>query len=61
VNDDAVVILRGLREGDRVLLTPPKDGDAMPLVRLPGVPAPPPTVDNDTAGSRKLVAPARKS
>jgi hypothetical protein len=56
-----VVILRGLKEGDRVLLTPPKNGDAMALVRLPGKPAPPPTVDNDTAGSRKLVAPARKS
>jgi RND family efflux transporter MFP subunit len=61
VNDDAVVILRGLKEGDRVLLTPPKNGESMPLVRLPGAPAPPPIVDNDTAGSRKLVTPARKS
>lgn len=61
VNDDAAVILRGLNEGDHVLLTPPKNGETMPLVRLPGAPAPPPTADNDTAGSRKLVAPARRS
>jgi RND family efflux transporter MFP subunit len=61
VNDDAAVILRGLKEGDHVLLTPPKNGETMPLVRLPGAPPPPPTADNDTAGSRKLVAPARKS
>ena len=51
VNDDAVVILRGLKEGDRVLLTPPKEGESLPLVRLPGTPAPPPTADSDTGST----------
>lgn len=35
-NDDQVVILRGLEEGDRVLLVPPKDAAELDLVRLPG-------------------------
>jgi RND family efflux transporter MFP subunit len=35
-NDDQVIILRGLEEGDRVLLVPPKDGAGISLERLPG-------------------------
>jgi len=40
MNDDEAVIRRGLAEGDRVLLTPPRDQDKLKLVRLPGAAAP---------------------
>ncbi len=59
VNDDAVVVLRGLKEGDRVLLTPPKNGESLPLVRLPGAPAQPPAAGSDSA--RKVTIPTQKS
>ena len=48
MNDDAVVVLRGLTEGDRVLLVPPKDGETIPLTRLEGAPVRP-TAGGDTA------------
>src|SRR6059036_327976 len=35
MNDDKVVIVRGLEENDRVLLTPPPDHDRIALRRLP--------------------------
>ena len=35
-NDDQVVILRGLEEGDRVLLAPPSDAASLKVERLPG-------------------------
>jgi RND family efflux transporter MFP subunit len=35
MNDDEVVIIRGLGENDRVLLTPPPDHDRITLTRLP--------------------------
>ena len=35
MNDDEVVIIRGLEENDRVLLTPPPDHDRIALTRLP--------------------------
>jgi RND family efflux transporter MFP subunit len=50
MNDDEVVVLRGLSENDQVLLTPPQDHDKMHVDRLPGsgvVPAP--VVGGDTA------------
>ncbi|HEX6537141.1 MAG TPA: efflux RND transporter periplasmic adaptor subunit [Gemmatimonadaceae bacterium] len=34
MNDDEVVIARGLDEGDTVLLSPPPDAERIPLVRL---------------------------
>jgi HlyD family secretion protein len=56
MNDDEVIIARGLAEGERVLLTPPADHDKLKLVRLPdsgaavktasttaGAPPPPPS------------------
>ncbi len=53
MNDDEVVIARGLDPDDRVLLTPPADHERMTLVRLPaGTTAPPPdqpVVGGDTA------------
>jgi len=36
MNDDEVVILAGLEEGERVLLVPPANKEALELVRLPG-------------------------
>lgn len=62
MNEDAIVIRRGLREGDRVLLVPPKNADDIPLVRLPGSPAAAPntgepTAGHDTGSSARLVAP----
>lgn len=35
INEDAVVIVRGLTAGDRVLLSPPANTDRLSLVRLP--------------------------
>ena len=35
-NDDEVVILRGIEEGDRVLLVPPQNAAELPIVRLEG-------------------------
>jgi RND family efflux transporter MFP subunit len=40
MNDDEVVIVRGLSEGDRVLISPPPDRDKLALARLPGSAAP---------------------
>ena len=37
MNDDEIVITRGLSENDRVLLSPPADKDKLTLVRLIGV------------------------
>ena len=45
MNDDEVIILRGVEEGDRVVLSPPANRDELALVRLPGSP-----VDSTTAG-----------
>jgi len=36
MNDDEIVITRGVEEGDRVLLSPPPDRDKISLDRLPG-------------------------
>jgi hypothetical protein len=42
MNDDHIVVRRGLAEGDRVLLVAPSDTSDMPLIRLDpaGTPAP---------------------
>jgi len=52
MNDDEVVIVRGLEEGDRVLLSPPQDHERLKLARLSPAPAAPPapvTAGGDTA------------
>ncbi len=36
MNDDEVIIKRGLAEGDRVLLSPPSDAAQLETIRLPG-------------------------
>ena len=49
MNDDDVIILRGLEEGDRVLLSQPPDPGGLALIRLPGSPADSSTAGGDTA------------
>lgn len=58
LNEDEVVVSRGLEEGDRVLLAPPPDHDRLSLARLKGAPAqpPPPVAGGDTA-ARQLALP----
>jgi RND family efflux transporter MFP subunit len=57
LNDDEVIIVRGLEEDDRVLLTPPPNHDTLELRRLspserpPADTAPPPVAGGDTAVS----------
>jgi RND family efflux transporter MFP subunit len=61
MNDDEVVILRGLEEDDRVLLTAPLDRDRISLVRLPGSKAGDSTrtrVGGDTAVDKVTIPPA---
>ena len=67
LNDDDVIIVRGLEENDQVLLSPPADHDRMNLKRLPGSHGPAdstsqPTADGDTAlGARPVPPPADSS
>jgi hypothetical protein len=53
MNDNEVIIVQGLGEEDRVLLSPPEGKEQLALVRLPGSTAP--KSGGDTAvGSRPL-------
>ena len=55
MNDDEVIITRGLQEHDEVLLSPPANKDKLPLMRLPGSKVP----NGDSAVSApKLPVPA---
>jgi RND family efflux transporter MFP subunit len=59
MNDDEVVIVKGLAEGDRVLLSPPEDKEKLGLVRLPGSGTPPkPAAGGDTALGPRAIPPA---
>ncbi|HMA39952.1 MAG TPA: efflux RND transporter periplasmic adaptor subunit [Gemmatimonadales bacterium] len=49
MSDDEVIVLRGLKDGDRVLLTPPRDHDRMALKRLPASERAVPAAGGDTA------------
>jgi RND family efflux transporter MFP subunit len=57
MNDDEVVISRGLEEGDRVLLSPPEGKETLELVRLPGSDTPP-RAGGDTAVGARPIPPA---
>lgn len=57
MNDDEVVIVRGLAATDRVLLLPPPDRDRLPLVHLAGGPAAVGTPPADSAEPVLLGAP----
>jgi hypothetical protein len=54
MNDDAVVVTRGLEEGDRVMLTMPPNKDAIETVRLPGSGKVPKSSAGDTAAGRAV-------
>lgn len=59
MNDDEVVIVKGLEEGDRVLLSRPEDKHKLSLVRLPGSGTPPkPAAGGDTALGPRTIPPA---
>lgn len=58
MNDDEVVIVKGLAEGETVLLAPPMNRNELVVQRLPGSEnAPPPGASGDTA-QRRTVPPA---
>ena len=59
MNDDEVIIVRGLDEGDRVLLTPPPGHDRLTLVRLPAAARPAPVAGGDTAVRSGATPPKR--
>jgi RND family efflux transporter MFP subunit len=62
MNDDEVVIARGLDEGDRVLLSPPPDGDKIRIDRLTGSKAQGKPTGGDTAKSTPVpVSPPPRS
>ena len=54
MNDDEIVIARGLDEGDHVLLSPPPDKDKYALVKLSGAPIVP-TPGGDSAKGKQQV------
>jgi RND family efflux transporter MFP subunit len=54
MNDNDVIIAKGLDENDRVLLSPPADKDKLPLVRLPGSGAPPKAGGDTALGARAI-------
>jgi hypothetical protein len=54
MSDDEVVVLRGLDEGERVLLAPPLDGETMNVARLTGPSLKPKTVPGDSARATVL-------
>jgi RND family efflux transporter MFP subunit len=58
MNDDEIVIKRGLTKSDRVLLTAPADKDDLTAVRLPGS-TKTTTVGGDTAVSAKVAVPKK--
>lgn len=57
INDEAVVIVEGLQEGDVVLLTPPPDGRQIDLRRLPDSPVGKAAAGGDTATGATPIAP----
>jgi hypothetical protein len=58
MNDDEIVIVRGLDENDRVLLSPPPNADKLEPTLLPRTSdAPPPTTGGDTASGSRTVPP----
>ncbi len=55
MNDDEVVILRGVEEGTRVLLSPPPNASQLETVRLPGSGDVPPSRAGDSAAPARPV------
>lgn len=58
MNDDEIVVVRGLKEHDEVMLVPPADKDRMTLARLTGPRTDPAKLAGDTAvGEKQLAVP----
>jgi len=57
MNEDEVVVSKGLEEGDRVLLSPPEGKENLELIRLPGSETPP-KAGGDTAVGARPISPA---
>ena len=57
MNENDVVIVKGLEEGERVLLSAPEDRDKLTLLRLPGSPVQP-KAGGDTAIGTRPIPPA---
>jgi len=56
MNDDEVVVVHGVEENDRLLLSPPADAEKLEAVRLPAsVKTPKPPVGGDTATKTQVV------
>jgi RND family efflux transporter MFP subunit len=61
MSDDEVVVLRGLEEGDRVLLAAPANGEQMKVARLTGPSLKPkPPLQGDTAQKATLAGAAKQ-
>jgi RND family efflux transporter MFP subunit len=61
MNENEVVIVKGLADDDRVLLTIPEGHEKMDLVRLPGTGGVPVVAGGDTALKRPLASPPKDS
>jgi RND family efflux transporter MFP subunit len=59
MNDDEVIIEKGVAEGERVLLSVPHDKEKLELTRLPGSTAGAVTAGGDTATPSRSTVPAR--
>lgn len=57
MNDDEVVVVRGIEEGDRVLLLPPENAAEMELHRLPGSTSTPPAAEPSDTAVKQAVPP----
>jgi hypothetical protein len=60
MNDDEVIVLQGLSEHDRVLLSAPPDADRLALIRIPGLQTDSVTAGGDTALRTPLDTTRRK-
>jgi hypothetical protein len=62
MNDNEIVVKRGLAKGDKVLLVPPPDRATLKVELIPGLkPVAPASTDGDTAKSITLPAPKPSS
>ena len=60
MNDNEIVVRRGLAKADKVLLVPPADRASLKVELIPGLkPVPPASSGGDTAKGVTLPAPSR--
>jgi len=62
MNDNDIVVVRGVQKGDKVLLVPPADRASLKVSLIPGLkPIPPATMSGDTAKRVTLPVPAKNA